>query len=263
MNFSSFSTSTPSNNNASDKRRAAANKNMVNTRLQKKPVVYRIFEDAAEYTDDPFWKTRLLAASRNDFIRKTTYFDGRILHKIKKRGEGKTEIPLDDPEKAAELFIEFHQKFDNIYSSQDEEDSKKAREEILNQQIVLQWSSCGKRIRSSLLSAYAKKIAEENSFDIQCEEQLRTDLNLLLANTLLGTKNVTMENNEISDIDLLMVWPEKNTYLFSEDLLEELNKKLSTSKPKRIMKKSQEVGCISATWNATVNPPKETTKKSK
>lgn len=92
---------------------------------------------------------------------------------------------------------------------------------------------------------------------------MRTDLNLLLANTLLGTKNVTMENNEIADINVLIVYPEKDSYSFHDDLLEELNKKLQSSKPKKVKKRSQEIGCISATWNSTINSPKETVKKSK
>lgn len=258
----SFLTSTPTIQPTINKRSIRnhrLDKSAASLKLQKKQIVHRIFEDATEFTSDFYWKNLLFAASRNEFPQKSIYFDGEYLHKTKNRGESIERIPVLDPEKACQIFIEFHQKHITLLSHADLDTARERRDQGPDEDIPLEWINCAKRFRQSLLCTFAKKLASDNQLSESTRKSLEIDLLLLSNLNLISSKNITIFDNEISQIDTLVVYAAKDSYIFTKDLDAEWQKKLTSPKTKK--KKLVDVGCIAATYNVSISGPKDLVKK--
>lgn len=255
-----FGSSTPTNHNTSITKRkktaTAGTKAIMTDKVSKQPMIYRIFEDAAEYADDSYWRDRLLAASRGVFYNKTISFDGSELKRIKKREEQSVVISVDDPEAAAEQFIDFHRDIIGIRSDIDIEESKNVGDLSRLACAELSWSNASPRQRKGLIGDYAKALATRESLSPDVEEVLLRDLNLLVESGVIDSKKVVMNDNAIVGLTFLVV--EDGFYYYTDRAVNEWRKKLLVSKEQRRRVKERP-GCIAATFTgAAIKKPKTT-----
>lgn len=216
------------------------------------PTLWPIFEDAADFTDDPFWKEVLLAASKGSFRKKNTAFDGECLKKIRKKNPISIEIPKDDPKRVARIFIEFHQKYDGRYSPKDIRLQVESQNNFSDEKVIIEWGTCSRKKREVLVTEYAKKISIENELDPIVQDKLSLTLRLLVTQKLLTPSDMEIENNEIQRLKCLHILPESKTFSLDKDMVENVEIMLSKSKTKSVKRKQENAGNISASWNVTI-----------
>jgi hypothetical protein len=253
--MSGFYTSTP-RVMPSNKRKNLNKASNASLRIQKKPLVHRIFEDATEFTTDRYWKDTLIAAARGEFVQKSIFFDGQYLCKTKKRGVGKELIPPNDPCKACSAFIKFHREHVSVLSSTDLNNAQRDRNECTDEDTPIEWGNCGRKFRHSLLCSYVEKLSADSILSSDTCKALETDLILLANNGLLNSKNVEIHNNEICSILPLVLYPDSDSFCFTRDLETDWLKKQNAAKPKKKKKPDKNYGCIAASYNVSTSPHK-------
>lgn len=252
-----FGSATPTNRVKAPAKRKKAGTSQANVvmtdKLIKQPVIYRIFEDAAEYVDDSHWRDRLLAAARGSFCAKTVSFDGHYLRKdIKKRDDISVEITLDDPAEAAEEFINFHREYVNIHSNADLDKLRDVGANSRASCATLTWPNACTRTRNALFAEYVDRMAIEHDLDPDAAERLLRDLMLLNTTGAIDTKKVEIDENAIANI--VCIEYSRGKYSFTDNVLAEWNKKLNADKTKQ---RKDRPGLITATYIANTQPPKK------
>jgi hypothetical protein len=170
----------------------------------EKPVIYLEFIDAAELTDDAYWKQQLNLAARGTFTGKVTY-DGTSLSK--KDPPVKKRLPKDSKQ-LANAFINFYKAFGHVMSNTDTENQEKERLEYISQVITLDWQTCSKATKKMQLLLYASKLANLSP-DISPirREIIKRELSgiflVALDYGMLTSGTVYMENNAIEEITCL------------------------------------------------------------
>jgi len=257
-----FSKRTPTNNIQKVKAKQQQG-SIIGSRISKKPIIHRIFEDAADYADDIYWKERLLLAARNEFGRKNiTYTDG-LLKKIKKTGYGEVEIPQDDPEEAMYCFIEFYKKHDGVLSKTDKEEIKEKLRLAAEEKIVLEWDRCNKKMKCALIIDYCERMQVRYEFSDGTKEILILTLSLLVSHSLLSEREVAMKDNQVNKITEVIYDRENGVFSLTEEIKNEIDKKLADKKKKTPKSKKVNPSDVSNAWENSLNYRKEMMRKQK
>lgn len=165
------------------------------SRMMKKPVIHKVLEDAAEYTNDPFWKNKLLNAARGKFPKTFNYRDGFIVHR--KRGTVKS-VPL--PQHGAEavgVFITFLQDSGGIISDRDTQynNNTVAIDEGLVENVILPWSKLPKKTRDDMIECYVVKCCKGWALNKKQADSFRANIYLGIRLGVFGKDNIVMDPN--------------------------------------------------------------------
>lgn len=180
-------------------------------------IVNEIFDECAKVTTDPFWVERFNKAAVGKFSRGFSYRNGYLIYKKPTR-ELKLCVPLN-PYEAVSACIAFFAKA-GIVSPYDQDMQQERMKESLLEMKKAQtanWAiiSRRKKIRNSLLATFMERQAKKYNLTTLEFRQLNEIINTGFILGFFGSKNIMVDNCNISEIKGLIF--DNKTRRFSLD----------------------------------------------
>lgn len=173
---------------------------LTKTKKGKAQVVYPIFEQASELTDDLFWKSILAKAAMGKFPVGFSYKNSQLMYK---RGTKLFKTLIEgSPLEALTVSLDFFRDHGGIRSELDRQREESATEAGVSF-LDLEWSDLAKKkdLRALLIGSYVRAKAIEMGLTSQQRNQLRVTIS---AGFLLGSltdRDVVYSRGEIHRID--------------------------------------------------------------
>jgi len=146
-------------------------------------VLYPIFVECSELTDDIYWKNVFSSASLGKFPRNFTFKNGQLIHK-KGTKEHKIEVG-DEVVSALMNCLDFFRKLGGLKSDADRENDRLELEQYIMEQqdpMSMTWADIRAKKRKKLvdthISCFIASVAEEMQLDRAQADQLATTINL-------------------------------------------------------------------------------------
>lgn len=169
-------------------------------RKKKDNTVNPIFQQAAELTDDLFWKQTLFKASQGKFPANFSYKGGLLIYK---KGNKQIKVSLsDNPAEVLTVSLDFFREQGGIRSSLDTERERRISEPV-QPFHEMEWKDTAKKnLRTLLLLAYVRDKVKEISPDKRkaCRDHLLTLVNIGISLGHITDDHIHMEGGKIRDI---------------------------------------------------------------
>ena len=174
-----------------------------NKKAQKPTLKYKIFEDCAELTDDPYWKNIFINAAYDKFPRGFMIKDDMIIYR-KGKSVNNTSINKNGMDLMHSV-IKFMKEMTGIESNMEKEKQK----ELINERLAndknfaeYKWSDIKRKlVKDLLISEYLNKV----SWQRELAEKDRSELfNLVKIGFLIGQLNnndVIFEGGQVTGIN--------------------------------------------------------------
>lgn len=206
MNSRELYSSRGESNDTTDYSRELWNdKQQSNTKLRnmRKPVINQIFEDASNYTEDPFWINKLQRAARGYFPKGFTYIGNNLCH-LEKNKYTKVNVPHVHS-LACKTFIEFLNQQKGIVSDTDLERLDKDLGSMkIESNKQIDWSKLSAKAKKNSIEQFILKITSEKSLDRYQSSNLKNIINIGLKSKIINAKTIVIVNAEITSIDGLI-----------------------------------------------------------
>lgn len=203
---------------------AEARDNM-GTRNSRRPVIHKIFEQAATaYTRDTFWIKNLMMSARGMHPKGFIFSDG-FLRYTKKTKITPTSIRIsDNPIDAACEYIEFVKRCDKLLSDTDVAYNQQCQKMITETESrELSWVSASKKMRRSLVFHFANSEAQKNKLNKEQKNNLIHVIFYGIDIKVFQPETVIMVKDVITEIRGLIFNPETKTYSFKLPPLKPIN----------------------------------------
>lgn len=192
-------------------------KSTIAKRILNRQVVYPIFETCAEYTNDEFWKSKLILAARDRFPRSFNYRDGFLSHKLRGRTSS-VKIPEDNPGEALRIFIGFMNDR-GVFSDMDTENYKAMIDyagtvnEITSPET---WTQVGTRTRDNYIEEFISRVTVGLSSN--AVTSLRHVIYTGVKLKVLDKTRIHMGYFRIESIDGIVYNPNNDTFIIHPDI---------------------------------------------
>lgn len=161
---------------------------------------YPQFEQAANHTEDPYWRVILNNCARKKFPRGFTYADGILKH----RANNISIILPDDPLALSQTVIYFLQENGKLCSAIDQEIRKRKAENVIIAQLSTaynDWScvSRSKNRRATYVADYVEEYYKHLPKHIR--DEIYTQINVGFETKYIKKEHITFENGKITHVD--------------------------------------------------------------
>lgn len=167
------------------------------TNSNTKKVIHPIFEQAAQLTEDPFWKAELENAARGKFPRGFMYRDGIISYK-KGNKIFPEKVPQENALLALHSTVRFFQEKGKIRSKRDKEEEeriKREKEENCVQRIQ-SWKDIRKEtVKEQYLNDYVDRVCDEHDLDDESRKSLLSLLHFGLSLGYIKNDDIVLNEN--------------------------------------------------------------------
>lgn len=183
-------------------------------RILNRQVVHHIFEDAALFTNDEFWKHKLICAARNKFPRNYYFRDGFLINRKKSKTK-MVKIPVDDPGEALRVFIGFMNDR-GIISDMDAQTHRSIGDFQIDMQENIppeSWSKVPPKMRSNYITEYV--ISNTKGLSQEAVKSLYVAINIGIKTKIFDNSNITMGKFCIVHIEGLIYKAEEDRFCIS------------------------------------------------
>jgi hypothetical protein len=202
----SNSTETQPQPKAKAKAQRVTNKNRASAKSQY-PVIYPIFEECMECTEDPYWKSMMQKASTGVWPRSFRYQNGLLTYRARSKTT-ECQIPTEDPIQTLNTVRQFMMTAAGISSPMDIEMHKIQIQDRLadyTAKEITSWSLIRTtQHRTILIGLFVEKIGNEWNLDLHQRQALDNYIKMGVLAGYLNNENIHMTGNTISSIDALI-----------------------------------------------------------
>ena len=185
-----------------------------------------IFKESIRYTDDIFWKNKLMDASRGVFPKFFSYKDGELIY-----GKNKLELDIkhisNDPKIAVNDFISFLKEKEKIYSSSDIQNMN--IEDKFNEPLKIKtWADYKKKDREHMIDFYIEKMERLMKLNDKEIDELKRKILEGIDMKIFDKNNILVDkDNCITKIEGLCMTKDRS-FIISKSLID----KCQIKKPK-------------------------------
>lgn len=190
---------------------------MSNKRMTQRQIIYPQIEKAIEFTNDEFWKTKLMLAARGKLPRGFSC-RGDCIYFKKKNKISSIQLPTE-PAQIVRIFIEFMQS-KGIYSDLDTESRIQHAEYAgtSTNSTPTNWSQVPKNSRASYVTRYVTDIAQTYNLSPEQTKSLQNSIFLGIKFKIFNKNSIVLDENGISFIHGIVVDNESNLYIIDKNL---------------------------------------------
>jgi hypothetical protein len=171
---------------------------------KKDEIMYNIFNDAIEYTNDDFWKSILQSAAKGSFKKGIKYKEGTITYKNKNKIFSKI-LKLDTPQNACISFIEFMREDCGFFSINDKKNKNEKIEKIIknndNKSNINNWNKIKTYIQKNIcINEYIERIIKEKKITGEESKNFKNILMLGILSGYFNSKTIEVNDSKIVNI---------------------------------------------------------------
>lgn len=196
---------------------------------KNKKIVYPLFLELMEYTDDPFWKDKFEKAASGKLPRSFTYNDGVLtFHKGNKVNNIERNKSLRN---TCKHYISFFNVYGSIFSPTERNTSSKKYSDHCEEEEeeAYTWKKLGAKNQFCIMVDYVELMSKRMELNRKAKNNLYYTLDIGLKLKYLGENNVTLHGNQIIKIEGL-IYDEDNNQFEIEQEYKNANVKKSQAK---------------------------------
>lgn len=199
-----------------------------------KQVLYPLFMQCAELTNDPFWVNLFITAGYGKFPKKFTYKDGTLVYK-KSSKMFSVDIPQVSHE-AIYVCMDFFRTHGGIVSDIDLENIRREQyaEAELESELIedITWSKLSKKVKDVLIDLYVETLTNRLLLTKEETKNLRYRINIGIILGYFNSSNILLEGKCISEIDGLLFDQKDRIFTIDPNIKPKVSRSYSKSKKK-------------------------------